>query len=54
MVAGDVEEVTRELLEFLDAGVDHFQIRFMDYPSEGGMERFVQEVMPRLVERAAR
>ena len=51
VVAGDVDEVTRELLEFLDAGADHFQIRFMDYPSERGMERFVERVMPRLLER---
>ncbi len=49
VVAGDVDEVTGELTEFLDAGVDHFQIRFMDYPSLAGMERFVEKVMPRLI-----
>ncbi len=51
VVAGDVDEVTRELTEFVDAGVDHFQIRFMDYPSEEGMDRFAEKVMPRLLER---
>ena len=48
VVAGAVDEVTRELTEFVEAGVDHFQIRFMDYPSEEGMDRFVEKVMPRL------
>ena len=51
VVAGDAEEVARELSEFADAGARHFQIRFMDYPSEGGMERFVEKVMPRLLGR---
>ena len=50
MVAGDTEEVARELSEFADAGARHFQIRFMDYPNTAGCERFVREVMPRLID----
>ncbi len=50
VVAGSPEEVTREMLEFVEAGVEHFQIRFMDYPSPAGMERFVEKVVPRLLE----
>lgn len=49
IVAGDPDEVARELLAFRDAGVRHFQVRFMDYPNPAGMERFVAQVMPRLV-----
>lgn len=50
IVAGNPDEVTRELEAFRDAGVQHFQIRFMDYPNPAGMERFISEVMPRLAE----
>ncbi len=38
----------RELESFRDAGVRHFQVRFMDYPSPAGLERFVGKVLPRL------
>ena len=48
LVAGTPEEVTSELEAFRVAGVDHFQIRFMDYPSSAGMERFISKVVPRL------
>ena len=50
IVAGDPDEVTRELLAFREAGVEHFQVRFMDYPNPAGMRRFVEKVMPRLLE----
>lgn len=48
IVAGDADEVTRELEAFRDVGVNHFQVRFLDYPSAAGIERFVSRVMPRL------
>jgi alkanesulfonate monooxygenase SsuD/methylene tetrahydromethanopterin reductase-like flavin-dependent oxidoreductase (luciferase family) len=49
IVAGNPDEVTRELEGYRDAGVQHFQMRFMDYPNPAGFERFLQKVMPRLV-----
>jgi alkanesulfonate monooxygenase SsuD/methylene tetrahydromethanopterin reductase-like flavin-dependent oxidoreductase (luciferase family) len=49
IVAGNSDQVTRELSEFVRAGVQHFQVRFMDYPSTAGMERFVKNVIPRLI-----
>jgi alkanesulfonate monooxygenase SsuD/methylene tetrahydromethanopterin reductase-like flavin-dependent oxidoreductase (luciferase family) len=49
IVAGNPDEVTRELEAFRDAGVQHFQVRFMDYPGTAGMERFITRVLPRLV-----
>lgn len=48
VVGGSAEDVVRELQAFRDAGARHFQLRFVDYPSLRGMERFVSEVMPRL------
>ncbi len=48
IVAGNPDEVTQELQSFRDAGVDHFMIRFMDYPNMGGMQRFIDKVLPRL------
>lgn len=48
IVAGSPDEVTAELVRFRRAGTDHFQIRFMDFPSTEGMERFVEGVLPQL------
>jgi alkanesulfonate monooxygenase SsuD/methylene tetrahydromethanopterin reductase-like flavin-dependent oxidoreductase (luciferase family) len=48
LVAGSPDEVTRELEAFREAGVRHFQVRLMDYPSPAGLERFARRVMPRL------
>lgn len=53
IVAGSPDEVARELEAFMDAGVEHFQVRFMDFPRRDGMERFVSRVLPRLADRAA-
>ena len=50
IVAGDPDAVAADLLRFRRAGVDHFQIRFMDYPAEDGLRRFVERVQPRLAE----
>lgn len=49
IVAGTPDEVARELLTFRDAGVGHFQVRFMDYPDPAGLGRFAARVLPRLV-----
>jgi alkanesulfonate monooxygenase SsuD/methylene tetrahydromethanopterin reductase-like flavin-dependent oxidoreductase (luciferase family) len=48
VVAGSAAEVATELLRFRRAGADHFQVRFMDFPSTAGIERFASEVLPRL------
>jgi len=50
IVAGTPDEVTRELADFVAAGVQHFQVRFMDYPRLDGLERFIRQVLPRLSE----
>lgn len=51
IVGGTPSEVARELRAFSDAGVRHFQVRFMDYPSTAGFERFVAQVLPAVTER---
>jgi alkanesulfonate monooxygenase SsuD/methylene tetrahydromethanopterin reductase-like flavin-dependent oxidoreductase (luciferase family) len=48
IVAGSPAEVADELIAFRNAGVDHFQLRFMDFPSTDGVCRFVDRVLPRL------
>jgi alkanesulfonate monooxygenase SsuD/methylene tetrahydromethanopterin reductase-like flavin-dependent oxidoreductase (luciferase family) len=48
IVAGSADDVADELLRFRRAGVDHLQIRFMDFPSTAGIEQFVGRAMPRL------
>jgi alkanesulfonate monooxygenase SsuD/methylene tetrahydromethanopterin reductase-like flavin-dependent oxidoreductase (luciferase family) len=50
IVAGSPTEIASELLAFRRAGVDHFQLRFMDFPSRTGMDRFASDVLP-LVQR---
>ena len=55
IVAGTSDEVAAEIRAFAAAGVQHFQVRFMDYPSTGGLERFVTKVLatPRRLNRHA-
>ncbi len=48
IVAGNPDEVTRELEAYRDAGAGHFMIRFMDYPRTDNLERFITKVLPRL------
>jgi alkanesulfonate monooxygenase SsuD/methylene tetrahydromethanopterin reductase-like flavin-dependent oxidoreductase (luciferase family) len=48
IVTGDPVAVADQLRAYREAGVDHFQIRFMDFPARGGMDRFAAEVLPRL------
>jgi alkanesulfonate monooxygenase SsuD/methylene tetrahydromethanopterin reductase-like flavin-dependent oxidoreductase (luciferase family) len=48
VVGGDADMVTRELEEFVRLGVRHFQLRFLDFPSTEGLEKFIERVLPRL------
>lgn len=48
VVRGTADEVTRELSAYRSAGVEHFQVRFLDFPGRRGMETFAEKVMPRL------
>jgi Luciferase-like monooxygenase len=46
-LTGEVDEVARELQTSRNAGVEHFQVRFADYPRPNGGQSFVSEVPPR-------
>lgn len=48
IVAGNPDEVCAELNGFIEAGVGHLMLRFMDYPQTAGLERFIERVLPRL------
>jgi alkanesulfonate monooxygenase SsuD/methylene tetrahydromethanopterin reductase-like flavin-dependent oxidoreductase (luciferase family) len=43
---GTPAEVERRLREYVDLGVSHFMLWFMDYPSLDGIRLFAREVMP--------
>ena len=45
---GTPEQVTARLQEYVDLGVRHFMLRFLDFPSTEGALRFAAEVAPRL------
>jgi alkanesulfonate monooxygenase SsuD/methylene tetrahydromethanopterin reductase-like flavin-dependent oxidoreductase (luciferase family) len=47
-LVGTPEQVTARLQEYVDLGVRHFMLRFLDFPSPEGALRFAAEVAPRL------
>jgi alkanesulfonate monooxygenase SsuD/methylene tetrahydromethanopterin reductase-like flavin-dependent oxidoreductase (luciferase family) len=46
-IAGTPDTVAQRLQEFVDLGITHFILRFVDFPSTSGAELFLKEVMPR-------
>jgi alkanesulfonate monooxygenase SsuD/methylene tetrahydromethanopterin reductase-like flavin-dependent oxidoreductase (luciferase family) len=48
VVGGTSEVIAEELLQFVRLGVKHFQLRFLDFPSTDGLEKFIDEVIPKL------
>lgn len=51
VVAGSPAQVADELAAFAALGVEHFQIRFLDYPDSAGAELFLESVVPQLASR---
>ena len=47
-VAGSPAEVAVQLRRYVELGVEHFILRFADFPSTAGMELFAREVIPLL------
>ena len=48
IVYGAPDKVAGEMRQFVDLGVEHFMLRFVDFPSVEGLELFLAEVKPRL------
>ena len=48
VIFGNPEKVLDELGSFIELGVEHFILRFVDFPDMGGLSLFLEEVMPRL------
>ena len=45
-ILGSVREVTEHVSEYVKAGVQHFMIYFLDYPSMNSMRLLAEEVVP--------
>jgi F420-dependent oxidoreductase-like protein len=51
-VIGSPDECVEKLQSYVDAGVQHFTMYFLDYPFSDTMDRFTREVRPRIKELA--
>ncbi len=47
-IIGGPEKVAKKLKEYINLGVTHFILRFLDFPSTRGAEIFVKEVIPKI------
>ncbi|MFW6174929.1 MAG: TIGR03560 family F420-dependent LLM class oxidoreductase [Chloroflexota bacterium] len=46
-IIGPLDECVAKIGGYVDAGVQHFTIYFLDYPSTGSLDIFASDVMPR-------
>jgi alkanesulfonate monooxygenase SsuD/methylene tetrahydromethanopterin reductase-like flavin-dependent oxidoreductase (luciferase family) len=46
-IIGTPDEVTRRLREYVEVGIEHFLLWFMDAPHEDGLRLFMSDVVPR-------
>jgi hypothetical protein len=46
---GTPDEVSAVIQSYVDLGVTHFILRWVDFPHTAGAELFLKEVMPRFV-----
>jgi alkanesulfonate monooxygenase SsuD/methylene tetrahydromethanopterin reductase-like flavin-dependent oxidoreductase (luciferase family) len=44
---GTPDEIVRRVRDYVDLGVTHFMLWFMDFPSLDGLRLFARDVMPR-------
>jgi alkanesulfonate monooxygenase SsuD/methylene tetrahydromethanopterin reductase-like flavin-dependent oxidoreductase (luciferase family) len=48
LLYGTVDQVTEEIKDFIELGVEHFIFRFADFPDTIGLKLFLEQVMPQL------
>ena len=46
-IIGTPDQVEARLREYIDEGISHFMLWFMDAPNMAGLELFANEVAPR-------
>jgi len=45
-IIGSPDEVAEKLLEYTELGVEHFILRFVDFPKTDGAKLFAEKVVP--------
>lgn len=45
-IIGDPDEIIRKLSEYTDLGIEHFILRFVDFPKTDGARLFARKVIP--------
>ena len=45
-ILGNLEHCKSRIKQYVDVGVQHFQIYFIDYPSTDSLETFAREIIP--------
>ncbi|HAC19376.1 MAG TPA: hypothetical protein DCF78_12475, partial [Dehalococcoidia bacterium] len=45
-ILGNLEHCKSRIQQYVDVGVQHFQIYFIDYPSTDSLETFAREIFP--------
>jgi len=48
IIHGTTTEVVKKVKEFIDLGVEHIMMKFIDFPSTVGLDLFLSEVYPNL------
>jgi alkanesulfonate monooxygenase SsuD/methylene tetrahydromethanopterin reductase-like flavin-dependent oxidoreductase (luciferase family) len=43
-LTGTPEQITQRIKEFTDLGVEHFILRFLDFPNQTGIEQFTEVI----------
>jgi len=43
---GNPEQIAEQLKQYVDIGIEHFMLRFQDFPSTDGLDAFIKHVAP--------